>query len=117
MTQKDLNYDELRDFVELHNLRNRTPIIHFNALVTIKTAKNHITNQRIEVIITFNNFDSYGEVKFLTGDLDPYLYPTDFNAKWQKMKHKTDHLIISDTHTKNNDIGKYEVKITPLEKM
>lgn len=67
-------------------------------------------------MISFDNFDSYGEVKFLTGDLNPYLYPTVFEAKWNKMEHKTDHLLISDVHTKNSDIGKYDVKIIPLEK-
>ena len=117
MAQKDINCDELRDFVELHKLRNRVSIIHFNALVSINTAKNSITNKRIEVMISFDNFDSYGEVKFLTGDLDPYLYPTVFEAKWNKMEQKTDHLLISDVHTKNSDIGKYEVKIIPLEKI
>lgn len=45
MAQKDINCDELRDFVELHKLRNRVSIIHFNALVSINTAKNSITNK------------------------------------------------------------------------
>ncbi|WP_442264555.1 hypothetical protein ACSIGC_09320 [Tenacibaculum sp. ZS6-P6] len=98
-------------------MRNRHSIIHFNALVSINAAKNSVTNERIEVMISFDNYNSYGEVKFLTGDLDPYLFPTVFEAKWNKMEQKTDHLLISDIHTKNSDIGKYEVRITPLEKI
>ena len=68
MVQKDINCDELRDFVELHKLRNSVSIIHFNALVSINTAINSISNKRIAVMISFNNFRSYGEVKFLPGD-------------------------------------------------
>jgi len=117
MEQKYINSQELSNFVEEHNLRNRVSIIHFNALITIKTAKNLIKNERVEVMISFDNFDSYGDLKFLTGDFDPYLYPTVFEAKWQKMQHKIDHLIISGNHTQNPDIGKYEVKVVPLEKI
>jgi hypothetical protein len=62
-------------------------------------------------------FDNYGELSFLSGDLDPYLYPTVFEAIYGKMEHKVDHLTIKDNHTRNADIGKYEVKIIPLEKV
>lgn len=117
MTQEFKNQDELTDFIELHKLRNRDSAVYFLALVSITTAKNSIINERLEVMISFDNFKSLGEVKLMTGDLDPYLFPTVFEARWNKMEHKTDHLFISDVHTKNPDIGKYEVKITPLEKI
>lgn len=38
------NSHELRDFVDTHRLRDRNSIIHFNAFVSITTAKNKIVN-------------------------------------------------------------------------
>jgi hypothetical protein len=66
------------------------------------------------------NFDEFGSVSLLRTeiDLDPYLYPMVFDAKWQPMKHVDDeYLLVSDTHLKNSNIGKYIVKIHPLKKL
>ena len=117
MTQEEINGGELRDFVETHKLRNRFSLIHFNALVSITTAKNTVNNKRIEIMMSFDNYNSYGDLKFLDGGLDPHLYPTVFDAKWPKIEHNFNELIITDIHTRNPDIGKYIVKITPLDKI
>jgi len=111
------NSHELRDFVDTHHLRNSHSIIHFNAIVSIKTAKNKVANIHSEVMV---NFDEYGSVSLLRTEieLDPYLYPTVFDAKWQPMEHVDgEYLLVSDTHRKNPDIGKYTVKIHPLKRL
>ncbi|MDM1551807.1 hypothetical protein [Empedobacter falsenii] len=118
MEQKNINSQQLREFVHQHKLMNRHSIIQFNAIVNISTAKNKLTNQNIRIMVTLDGFDSYGQVTLLENDLDPYLFPTVFEAKWQKMKHiDNKYLEISDVHTKNQDIGKYNVKIIPLERL
>jgi hypothetical protein len=41
-----------------------------------------------------------------------------FEAKWQTMKHiDNEYLEICGVHSQNQDIGKYSVKIIPLEKL
>ena len=117
MTQEQINGHELSDFVEIHKLRNRNSIIHFNALVSITTAKNEITNQSMEIMISFDNYNSHGDLKLLGSGLNPLLYPTVFEARWQKIEQNSQQLIITDTHTRNPDIGKYIVTIIPLNKL
>lgn len=118
MEQWVINSGELRDFVEKHKLRNRHSIIQFDSLISIDTEKNNIRNERIVVMITFNNFNSSGRLIFIGDDLDPCLYPTEFEADWQQMQHvNNEYLLITGNHKKNSNIGKYMVKITPLEKL
>ncbi len=118
MTQADINGQQLSDFVEKHNLMNKYSNIHFNAFVTIKTIKNIVAMRQMEVMILFDNYNSLGQVKLMENDLNPYLFPTLFEAKWQTMRHvDNEYLIISDIHRKNIDIGKYSVKIIPITKL
>jgi hypothetical protein len=118
MEQKYINAQHLSEFVETHNLTNRVSLIHFNAIVNITTAQNKITNQKIEVMISFDGYDNFGKVTLLKNDFDPYLYPIQYEAKWQKMEHiDGEYLKITDNHRHNPAIGKYSVKIIPLEKL
>lgn len=118
MEQWVINSEELREFVERHKLRNRHSVIQFNSLVSIDTEKNSIRNERIVVMITFDNFNSAGQVSFIGDNLDPYLYPMVFEAVWQQMQHiDNEHLLITGNHSKNPNIGKYSVKIIPLERL
>lgn len=111
------NLSELKDFIELHDLSDMYSIIHFAAAVSIETAQNKIQNEIMEVRITFDDYDSYGKVFLVSNDLDPYLYPTVFEAKWQEMEHINNvYLQISDTHRRNSIIGKYRVLIVPQRK-
>ena len=72
----------------------------------------------MEVMITFDDFDSHGKVSLMDNELDPYKFPTVFEAKWQSMEHVDNELLmISDTHKKNLQIGDYRVKVVPLEKL
>lgn len=108
----------LKDFVEIHELMNSHSIVHFNALVSIETAEESITNQEMQVLITFDDYQSIGKVSLLESDLNPYSFPTVFEAKWQKMEHQNNqNLHISDTHTRNPKIGAYEVYIVPTGKV
>ena len=118
MDKQDLNRQQLSNFVEKHNLRNRHSIIHFNAVVSITTAKNKLVNKQIEVMISFDNYNSLGQVTLMESELDSMLFPTIFEAIWQSMEHIEDeHLLISGIHRKNPLIGKYSVKIIPLNKL
>ena len=120
MRQQHENTQQLSDFVSTHELRNRQSVTHFNALVDITTAQNKLVNQSIQVMISFDNFDSYGQVVLLTGDLDPLLYPTTFDGKWPNTRFEhidSEFLKISDFHTRNAAIGQYSVKIIPLSRI
>lgn len=118
MEAKYINLGALKEFVEHHKLTNRKSITQFSALVTIQTAKNKITKQEMNVGVTFDGYENYGTVTLLESDIDPYLYPTVFLAQWQKMEHiENEFLKVTDTHTKNPNIGKYEIRIFPLHRL
>jgi hypothetical protein len=118
MEQNYINGQQLSDFVEKHNLMNRFSIINFNALVNITTNSNKITNRQMEVMISFDNYNSLGQVTLMVSDIDPKQYPTVFEANWQTMQHvDNEYLLITDIHRKNLLIGKYSVKIIPLGKL
>jgi len=118
MEPKYINLNELKGFVEYHKLTNRNSITQFSALVTIQTVKNKIIKQEMNVGITFDGYENYGTISLLESDINPYLYPTVFYAQWQKMEHiENEFFKITDTHTKNADIGKYEVRILPLQRL
>ena len=118
MEQPYINNKELRSFVFGHNLMNSYSVIHFNAIVSLTTAHNEILDRRMEVMIKLDEFDSLGKVTLMVSNINPLEYPTVFDAKWQKMEHKDNvYLSISDTHKMNPKIGKYVVKIVPLERL
>lgn len=115
MDQKIISHQQLKEFVEQHKLMNSNSIVQFHAIVNISTPKDKITNKSMRAMITFNGYDSYGELTLLDGDLDPNAFPTLFKAKYQIIKHiDKEYLEINDIHPK---IGKYNVKIIPLEKV
>tara|TARA_R110002050_G_scaffold243066_1_gene379389 strand:- start:12159 stop:12509 length:351 start_codon:yes stop_codon:yes gene_type:complete len=114
MDQKNLNSQELRKFVNINKLRDAQSIIRFDALVNIDTATNTLENEQIEILISFANTPGYGQITFLTGNLDPYQYPTVLKVEYQKMNCKSDHLLITDNHTSNPKIGEYQIQIFPI---
>jgi len=117
MEQEYINNGELKDFVSDNNLMDMYSNIHFKALVSIKTAQKEIKSKEMEVRITFDNFNSYGKVSLIADYIDPLLFPTIFEAGWQKMEYRENmYLHITDTHKKNPKIGMYDVKIIPLPK-
>jgi hypothetical protein len=112
------NHRQIRDFVEVHNLMNRHSLVYFEALVSITTIKHIIRNEKMEVGITFDDVFSMADLNLLVSHLNPHLYPTNFIAKYQNFMHiNNEYLLIEDVHTRNPDIGKYEVKITPLNRL
>lgn len=111
------NNQALSNFIHSHKLMNRHSIIEFMAIVTIKTANNKVTNHQMRVMAQLDGYDSLGTLSLLESELDPYLYPTVFDAKWQSFQHvDSEFLLIKGNHIKNSDIGKYEVKIIPLQR-
>ncbi len=111
------NSQALSDFIHSHKLMNSRSIIEFMAIVTIRTANNKVTNQQMRLMAQLDGYDSLGTLSLLESDLDPYLYPTVFDAKWQSFQHVDgEFLLITGNHNKNAAIGKYEVKIIPLQR-
>lgn len=115
MEQVYINLGELKDFIQDNNLMDMYSNIRFKALVSIKTIQKEIRNQEMNVRVTFQ--EGYGKITLLEESLDPYQFPSEFEAQWQKMEYKENlYLYITDTHKKNPSIGKYEVKIIPIPK-
>jgi len=113
--QASQNCGELKNFIEIHELSDRNSDVYFRSLVSITTEANNIRNQEMKVRISFDNYGSYGQVVFVEDRIDPYLYPTVFEAKFLYMQHIDDeYLLIKGNHTRNAKIGEYSVKITPL---
>jgi hypothetical protein len=111
------NSRALSDFIHSHELMNSYSVIQFMAVVTIRTANNKFTNQQMKVMADLDGYDNLGTLTLLENELDPYLYPTNFDAKWQTFQHfDGDYLLITGNHNKNAAIGKYEVKIIPLQR-
>ena len=79
-----LNNQSLRSFVFRHKLMDNRSIIQFYALVTIRTQENKVTNEQMTIMITLDG-DMYGEVYLLENDLDPYIFPTLYKARYQNM--------------------------------
>lgn len=118
MGNAELSSGELRKFVFYHELMNKRSIIQFNAIINIDTEKNEIKNLRSQVMITLDEFNSYGKVTLLNNDIDPYTYPTVLEANWQTFTHvNNEFLEVTGNHTRNQNIGKYSVRIIPLERL
>lgn len=112
MEQEYINHKELKDFIQDNKLKDINSNIHFNALVSIKTAQKEIKSKEMKVRITFN--DS-GKVFLIADYLDTDFFPTIFKVEYGKMEYKENmYLHISDTHKENQKIGMYDVKIMPL---
>ena len=113
-----MNYNknnELSSFIHNNGLiEEDSRTTQFMAHVSIKTAENNIEEAEIRVSATLDGSKDFGRISFLENRLNSLIYPTDFDAKWQKFKNVEDqYLLITGTHTKKM-IGKYTVKISPI---
>ena len=69
------------------------------------------------MIIKFDGYDSAGNLTIIdsNSEIDPKLFPEDFEAKWQDFKYTDNHYLkITGTHL-DKVIGKYQIKILPLK--
>jgi hypothetical protein len=112
-----INYNkanELSSFIHNNGLidaESRTT--QFMAYVTISTAQNNIDKTEIKVCATMDGSKDFGRISFLENRINSLIYPTDFDAKWQRFKNMGDeYLLITGTHPKKM-IGKYTVEIRP----
>lgn len=118
MEPYQISLANLREFIHHHKLMDRFSNIQFEGLITIQTAQNQITSERMRVMINLNDYKCYASITIMESHIDPNLYPTVLCARFQKIEHvNKEYLYISDTHTLNHNIGKYSVKITPLSKL
>ncbi len=89
-------------------------ICQFAARVSIITASHSLEDVEVKVSATVDGSKDFGRLGFLEAKVNALLYPTDFDAKWQRFKYVDDaYLQVTGTHPKKM-IGKYTVKITPL---
>jgi hypothetical protein len=111
MTSNQKNND-LRSFIHNNGLINDdSKVTEFMAYVSIKTAENTLDRAVLKVSAIPGYADNFGRLSFTENRLDALIYPTDFDAKWQRFRNMEDqYLLISGTHPKKM-IGKYTVEI------
>ena len=104
--------NDLRSFLHNNKLINEDSLVtEFMAYVSIKTAENNLDRAELKVSAILGNADDFGRLSFTENRLDALIYPTDFDAKWQRFRNMEDqYLVISGTHPKKM-IGKYTVEI------
>ena len=107
--------NDLRSFLHNNKLINEDSLVtEFMAYVSIKTAENNLDRAELKVSAILGNADDFGRLSFTENRLDALIYPTDFDAKWQRFRNMEDQdLRISGTHPKKM-IGKYTVEIRLL---
>ena len=107
--------NDLRSFLHNNKLINEDSLVtEFMAYVSIKTAENNLDRAELKVSAILGNADDFGRLSFTENRLDALIYPTDFDAKWQRFRNMEDqYLRISGTHPKKM-IGKYTVEIRLL---
>jgi hypothetical protein len=108
------NISILKEFVSTNQIKKYS--VSFPCGVEIETAKNEVSIE-CKARITFDEFDDNGILYLIKDNLDPYLYPTEFKAKFCNMDIEYGILLITDTHTRNPDIGEYKVTITAYNKV
>ena len=107
--------NDLRSFLQNNRLINDNSLLtEFMAYVSIKTAENTLDRAELKVSAILGQADDFGRLSFPENQVDALIYPTDFDAKWQRFRNMDDqYLLISGTHPKKM-IGKYTVEIRPL---
>ena len=107
--------NDLRRFLHNNKLINDDSLLtEFMAYVSIRTAENTLDRAELKVSAILGNADDFGRLSFTENRLDALIYPTDFDAKWQRFRNMDDqYLRISGTHPKKM-IGKYTVEIRLL---
>jgi len=107
--------NDLRGFLHNKGLINDDSLVaEFMAYVSIKTAENRLDSTELKVNAILGQASDFGRLSFLENRLDALIYPTDFDAKWQRFRNMEDqYLLISGTHPKKM-IGKYTVEIRLL---
>jgi len=108
----------LYEFVHHHKLVGKYGGIRFAAKVTIETAHNRFEAPEMEVMVSLTDFNSMGKLTLIENELDPELFPTIFEAKYDTFIHVHEvYLHITGTHKKRPLIGKYSVVIVPLHRI
>ncbi len=89
-------------------------ICKFAARVSITTASHSLEDVEVPVSATVDGSKDFGRLGFLEAKVNALLFPTDFDAKWQRFKYVEEgYLEIRGVHPKKM-IGRYVVKITPI---
>ncbi|MBS1595979.1 MAG: hypothetical protein JST90_16835 [Bacteroidetes bacterium] len=89
-------------------------ICRFAARVSITTASHSLEEAEVPVSATVDGSRDFGRLGFLEARVNALLYPTDFDAKWQRFRYVDDACLqITGTHPKKM-IGRYTVTIKPI---
>lgn len=108
--------DSLRNFVGYFDLMDNHSNIFFNAKIEIETSKRQVKVDS-EIMISYDDFPSAGKLTILDREslLNPYEYPTIFYVEYQDFTFINNKFLrITGNHTKNPEIGTYEVLIYPF---
>jgi hypothetical protein len=107
--------NDLKSFLQNNRLISADSLVtEFMAYVSIRTAENTLDRAELKVSAILGMADDFGRLSFPENQVDALIYPTDFDAKWQRFRNMEDqYLLISGTHPKKM-IGKYTVEIRLL---
>jgi len=108
------NTSELKKFVKDNNLKDSNLNISFNAKIQIQTSINRLETQT-EVMIRFDGYNSAGKLTIIdkNDEIDPVLFPEDFEAKWQDFKYLNNHFLEIKGKHPEPIIDEYIVRIIP----
>lgn len=91
--------------------------VRFTAKITIETAHKRFESSGMEVMVSLTDHNSMGRLVLIENELDPKLFPTDFDAQYQIfINFQEVYLNITGIHRNNPLIGKYSVVIVPLSR-
>jgi hypothetical protein len=115
MTQieKQRSFSQLKEFTDKNDLQDDMSNIQFPAKIFIKTSSNEKVFYST-VRVQYQGYNGYGVLSIIDNDnvIDSNQYPTEFSAEWQEYSiTDTGNLCIKGNHTKNKQIGEYEVII------
>lgn len=114
---EEQNSNALHEFVHHHKLIGKYGGVRFAAKITIETAHNRFETQEMEVMVSLTDYTSMGKLTLIENELDPELFPTDFDVQYQIFNHVHEvYLHITGTHRTKTLIGKYSVVIVPLRR-
>lgn len=116
--QTENSLRELKDFIEKHNLRDNYSNVLFQATVDIEAFERQIYREEIEILVNEQVYGKASELVFTKHNLNYEFYPLQFFPDFQTFTHvNTAYLKIEGTHTHRPKIGKYVVRIFPLNNL
>jgi hypothetical protein len=104
----------IEKFVEEYKLKGSNYRFDLKARVKMKTDSGNFTKETKVQIVLGESYDN-GRLYLFGNDIDPFLYPTEFKARYQNFEFVEESLLkITGYHAINNKIGNYSVIVIPI---